>query len=75
MKRRRTISAKKYQEKMDEIIKMGLPIDETFIRMCEEACKYTIITQPALRKRDKVAKKVAKKCMNSKAKSMQRRKK
>jgi hypothetical protein len=55
------ISPEKYQEKMDRIIKMGLPIDETFIAMVEEAGKYNLsekpaiisdkITQPALRKK------------------------
>jgi len=58
---RKTISPGEYQKKMDEIIKMGLPIDETFIAMVEEAGKYSLsqkvcekrdkITQPALRKK------------------------
>ena len=39
---RKTISPKEYQKKMDAIIGMGLPIDETFIRMCEEAGKYNL---------------------------------
>jgi hypothetical protein len=59
--RKKTISAKKYQEKMDAIIAMGKPISDTFIAMVEEAGKYNLsqkttpicdkITQPALRKK------------------------
>jgi hypothetical protein len=47
------ISAKKYQEKMDSIIGMGLPIDETFIAMVEEAGKYNL-SQKVCKKHDKI---------------------
>ncbi len=52
-KNRRTISAKKYQKKMDEIIAMGKPVADTLVEMLEEAGKYNL-SQKVCKKHDKI---------------------
>ena len=51
------ISISNYQKKMDRILNLGMTASETLIAMIEEAGKYELITQTALRKRDKVSQK------------------